>query len=79
MIPSITHRRWRELILQPDPFRLEWLPLRILLSRIKIDLHRDSSEASIWRCIADVHGMLTKQEKLAERDLAKIFKQERQP
>jgi hypothetical protein len=49
MIPSVTHPRWGELVPRPDPFGLEWLPLRILLSRIKIGLFREPSEARIRR------------------------------
>jgi hypothetical protein len=73
MIPEEKDPKWRALVLAKERLPFEFLPLRICLSMVKLEVGRDPSEKNIVTCIHKVHELLEKHERLAASDLKKIF------
>lgn len=73
MIPGKSDPRWRALVTGGQGFQFSFLPLKICMSRIKIELSRGVTEAKIERSIDMVRELLTKYESLAAADIKKIF------
>jgi len=74
-IPPLTDKRWKELVVGNINFEFEFLAIKILLFRIRLNLKRDNSTEIINKSIEDLRNLFLKTIKLpiAQQDLKKIF------
>ena len=74
-IPPLTDRRWKELVIGEINFEFEFLAIKILLFRIRLNLKKDNSPEKIKKSIEDLRNLFLKTIKLpiAQKDLKKIF------
>jgi hypothetical protein len=73
VLPPKTHEKWRQVVTGKSKYQFEHLGLRILLTRIELQLMRDSSEDSVQKGITELHSFFQKFQAVTEADLKKIF------
>ncbi len=74
-IPPLNDKRWKELVIGNIDFEFEFLAIKILLFRIRLNLKKDNSPEKIKKSIEDLRNLFLKTIKLpiAQNDLKKIF------
>jgi hypothetical protein len=74
MVPDITHRAYRDLVLGEKQPELKCLALKILLGRMQSSTRQNRSIENIERQVSSLHAFFCQNELLAKRDIETIFK-----
>lgn len=74
-IPPITDDRWKELVLGNIDFEFEFLAIKILIFRIRLNIKKNNSHETIIKSARELRNLFLKTIKLpiAQNDLKKIF------
>ncbi len=74
-IPPLTDKRWKELVMGTTNFEFEFLAIKILLFRIRINIKNNNSLEIINKGAEELRNLFLKtiQLPIAQRDLKKIF------
>lgn len=76
MIPPVSDSKWIDLVLGKDEYHFYLLGLKILMSRVLKSTTNDATTANVNRCVNEVYEFFTKNEKIVQKDLQQIFKQD---
>ncbi len=77
MIPEIQDRRWDNLVLNRGTFQFHLLSVKILMSRVYVNIKKDPSDENIAKCKREVYEFFVKNEKISQKDLLQIFNVEK--
>ncbi|MFX1274566.1 MAG: hypothetical protein ACFFBP_10600 [Promethearchaeota archaeon] len=74
-IPPLTDKRWKELVVGNIDFEFEFLAIKILMFRIRLNIKKDNSPEIINKSAEEIRNLFLKTIKLpiAQSDLKKIF------
>ena len=73
MIPELNDKRWNILILNQRQYQFHLLSLKILMSRVYMNIKKDPSKENIEKCKQEVYEFFVKNEKISQKDLLQIF------
>jgi hypothetical protein len=73
MIPDINDERWDTLILNRGDYQFHLLSVKILMSRVYINIKKDPTDENINKCKNEVYEFFIKNEKISQNDLLQIF------
>jgi hypothetical protein len=73
VLPAKSNQKWREVVTGKTRYAFEHLGLKILMTRIELQLMRDASNESVDKAVSDLHAFFQKFELVASEDLKKIF------
>ena len=73
MIPDLIDKRWNILILNQRQYQFHLLSLKILMSRVYMNIKKDPSKENIEKCKQEVYEFFVKNEKISQKDLLQIF------
>ena len=73
MIPDLIDKRWNILILNQRQYQFHLLSLKILMSRVYMNIKKDPSNENIEKCKQEVYEFFVKNEKISQKDLLQIF------
>ena len=59
-IPPLNDKRWKELVIGNIDFKFEFLAIKILLFRIRLNLKKDNSPEKIKKSIEDLRNLFLK-------------------
>ena len=68
-IPPLNDKRWKELVIGNIDFKFEFLAIKILLFRIRLNLKKDNSPEKIKKSIEDLRNLFLKTIKIFGEDV----------
>ncbi len=72
-IPPKTDARWRKLVSEGSSKPVKLLALRVMLTRMTQEVHRDHSPATIDKNVDELHRFFVENAKMAAADAANLF------
>ena len=76
MVPPISHRAWRELIVGQKEVTTTKFGFNLLLTNNRVYYLKDRSEAKVAQLIQQTYDFLAKNERLYQAELKQIFKED---
>jgi len=73
VLPSRLDPRWREIALGKLGGNWHMLAVKLMMQRIRSEVHADPSSANITKCAGEIHNFFEKNQKIAGADLDEIF------
>ena len=74
MVPEITDPVWRKVLLTATKVEFKNTASAMLLTRLKLRLRVDASEANIERCVKEIHAFFVRFQQILGDELEMIKK-----